>query len=72
MSAFFTVIPIILIRYGLLSAINKDATNRASFFAPLIGKEKVASGFIKLRLLLFYYIYCYSKSEQTPIGFIPA
>ena len=42
MNAFLTVIPIILIRYGLLSAINKEATKRASIFAPLIGKEKVA------------------------------
>lgn len=42
MSAFFTVIPIILIRYGLLSMINKEALKRASFFAPLIGREKVA------------------------------
>jgi protein-S-isoprenylcysteine O-methyltransferase Ste14 len=42
MSAFFTVIPIILIRYGLLSSISKEAAKRASLFAPLIGKEKVA------------------------------
>lgn len=42
MNAFLTVIPIILIRYGLLSVINKEALKRASFFAPLIGREKVA------------------------------
>ena len=42
MNAFLTVIPIILIRYGLLNMINKEALKRASFFAPLIGKEKVA------------------------------
>lgn len=42
MNAFLTVIPIILIRYGLLSAISKEGTKRASFFAPLLGKEKVA------------------------------
>ncbi|TCT17233.1 hypothetical protein EDC18_101531 [Natranaerovirga pectinivora] len=41
MNAFLTVIPIILIRYGLLSIINKEALKRAGFFAPLIGREKV-------------------------------
>ena len=59
MNAFWTVIPIILIRYGLLSIINKEALKRASFFAPLIGREKVAfwvyqitTAFILLFLLL--------------------
>ncbi|WP_218010623.1 hypothetical protein [Neobacillus soli] len=42
MNAFLTVIPIILIRYGLLSAISKEGPKRASLFAPLLGKEKVA------------------------------
>lgn len=42
MNAFLTVIPIILIRYGLLSAISKEGSKRAGFFAPLSGKEKVA------------------------------
>lgn len=59
MNAFLTVIPIILIRYGLLNVINKEALKRASFFAPLIGGEKVAfwvyqitTAFILLYLLL--------------------
>lgn len=42
MNAFLTVIPIILLRYGLLSTINKEALKRAGFFAPLQGKEKIA------------------------------
>lgn len=42
MNAFFTVIPIILIRYGLLSILSKEALKRASLFAPVMGKEKVA------------------------------
>ncbi|MFL0269375.1 methyltransferase family protein [Candidatus Clostridium radicumherbarum] len=42
MNAFLIVIPIILIRYGLLSVIGKDGLNRAGLFAPLLGKEKVA------------------------------
>jgi len=42
MNAFLLVIPLILIRYGLLSNMNKEALKRAGFFAPLIGREKVA------------------------------
>lgn len=42
MNAFFTVIPIILIRYGLLSILSKEALKRASLFAPVRGREKVA------------------------------
>ncbi|ALB45724.1 MULTISPECIES: methyltransferase family protein [Clostridium] len=42
MNAFLTVIPLILIRYGILSIIDKESLKRAGFFAPLIGREKVA------------------------------
>lgn len=42
MNAFFTVIPIILIRYGLLSILSKEALKRAGLFAPVRGGEKVA------------------------------
>lgn len=42
MSTFLTVIPIIIIRYALLSILNKEALIRAAFFAPLVGREKIA------------------------------
>jgi protein-S-isoprenylcysteine O-methyltransferase Ste14 len=42
MNAFLIVIPILLTRYGLLSILNGEALKRAGFFAPLIGREKVA------------------------------
>jgi protein-S-isoprenylcysteine O-methyltransferase Ste14 len=42
MSAFVTVIPIIIIRYALLSIFNKEALTRAAFFAPLVGWERIA------------------------------
>lgn len=46
MNALLTVIPLFLIRYGLLSLINKQGLRRAAFYAPLLGKEQIA-----------YYIY---------------
>lgn len=42
MNAFFTIIPLMLIRYGVLGIIDKGSLKRADFFAPLMGKEKVA------------------------------
>lgn len=42
MSAFITVIPIIIIRYALLNIFSKEALKRAAFFAPLAGRERIA------------------------------
>ena len=42
MSAFVMVIPIIIIRYALLSMLNKEALARAAYFAPLAGRERIA------------------------------
>lgn len=52
MNAFLTVIPIILIRYGLLSILSKEALKRAGLFAPLRGKEKVAYWIYQISTLL--------------------
>jgi hypothetical protein len=39
MIAILTVIPLLLIRYGLLACVSKEALKRAALFAPLIGRE---------------------------------
>jgi len=46
MNSYILVLPIILIRYFLLGFISKEALQRAGFFPPTEGKEKIA-----------YYIY---------------
>lgn len=43
---FLLLIPFFAVRFGLLSALNKKALQRAAYFAPMKGKEVVA-----------YYIY---------------
>lgn len=50
MNAFLLIIPLFLIRYGLLGIINRAALSRAAFFAPLNGREKPA-------------FYCYEVSS---------
>lgn len=42
MNAFITVIPLLIIRFGLLSLVGKESLKRAAFFAPRIGKENTA------------------------------
>lgn len=42
MTAFVLMIPLFLIRFGLLGILNKAALSRAAFFAPLKGAEKSA------------------------------
>jgi protein-S-isoprenylcysteine O-methyltransferase Ste14 len=59
MNAFLTVIPMIIIRYGLLGSIPKEALKRADFFAPLIGREKIAFWIYQITntLMLLYLLF---------------
>ena len=42
MNGFLLLVPFILIRFGLLSILSKEAINRAAYFPPLIKNEKAA------------------------------
>lgn len=66
MNAFITLIPFILIRFGLLSILDKGALKRAAFFAPLIRKEKVAYYFYQIANILFFVYLCFLKITTTP------
>ena len=46
MNGILLLVPFLLIRFVLLSALNKKSIGRAAYFAPVRGKEKIA-----------YYIY---------------
>ncbi len=52
MSAFITVIPIIIIRYALLNIFSKEALKRAAYFAPLVGRERIAYWVYQVTTLL--------------------
>ncbi|WP_455716688.1 methyltransferase family protein [Anaerosporobacter sp.] len=58
MNGFLLLIPFILIRFGLLTILNKEGLKRAAFFAPLIGKEKVVYLFYQIsNILIFVYLF---------------
>jgi protein-S-isoprenylcysteine O-methyltransferase Ste14 len=69
MNAILTVIPLILIRFGLLSLLDKEALKRAAFFAPLIGKEKVAYWFYQISNILMFIYLCFLKITTDPYWF---
>jgi protein-S-isoprenylcysteine O-methyltransferase Ste14 len=61
MNAFLTVIPLILIRFGLLSILGNEALKRAAFFAPLIGKERAAYWFYQISNIMIFVYLCFLK-----------
>ena len=57
MKGFLLLIPFFLIRFGLLTLLNKDAVKRAAYFAPLAGKEITAYWVYQIsNLAIFIYI----------------
>ncbi len=74
MNAFLIVIPLILIRFGLLSILSKEALKRAALFAPPIGNEKAAYWFYQISNLLILVYLCFLKittdSNWFYVGFV--
>ena len=72
MNAAFLIIPLILIRYGLLGAISKEALQRAAHFPPLIGKEKTAFWVYQISvlcmLIYFFFLQVVTDSVLFYIG----
>lgn len=69
MNAFFTVIPLMFIRFGLLGILDKGALKRAAFFAPLIGKEKVAYCVYQISNILIFVYLCFLKITTATYWF---
>ena len=66
MNAILLVIPFILIRFVLLSILDKKAMKRAALFAPLIRKEKTAYWFYEISNILFFIYLCFLKITGDP------
>ncbi|MDR1707452.1 MAG: hypothetical protein LBR46_05565 [Prevotella sp.] len=71
MNAFLLIVPIFLIRFGLLKMINQDALSRAAFFAPLEGCEKVFYLFYQLsNAFMILYSFFLKIQTKPPLFFI--
>lgn len=64
MSAFWLLIPLLLIRYGVLGLLNKTALKRAAFFPPMAGNEKSAYMIYQISTL-FLLIYPFFLKVRT-------
>lgn len=70
MNAFILVIPLLLIRFGLLGMIGKSALSRAAFFAPLEGSERVAYFAYQLSNVFILLYPLFLKIQTNPPMFL--
>ena len=71
MGGYLLLIPLILIRYGLLWFLNKEALKRAAFFPPLIGKEKVAFWFYQASTIALFIYLCFGQTSIDSVWLYP-
>lgn len=69
MNGFLLLIPLILIRFGLMSILDKGALKRAALFAPVIGTEKIAYYFYQLANVLIFIYPFFIKIETASYWF---
>ena len=69
MNGFLLLIPLVLIRYGVLWLLNKEALKRAAFFPPLIGKEKTSFWIYQISTILLFLHLCFIKINIDSMWF---
>nr|WP_319489297.1 methyltransferase [uncultured Caproiciproducens sp.] len=72
MNAFLLMVPLFLIRFGILGIMNKDALRRAALFAPLEGNEKIALVLYQLSNIFIILYPLFLKVQVNPPLFIIA
>lgn len=61
MNGFVLLILFLLIRFGLLSFLNRDMVERAAFFAPVIGREALAYWLYQISNVFIFVYVCFQK-----------
>ena len=62
MNGFYLVLPLLIIRFGLLSFLNKQAVQRAGYYAPVQAGEVLPSYIYQVsNVVLFFYLFCSKK-----------
>lgn len=64
---FLLLLPFFLVRFGLLSLLDKDAVKRAAYFAPLLGKEKAAYWLYQISNTAILAGVFFAKIKNTPM-----
>ena len=71
MNGFVLLIPFFLVRFVLLRILGKDALQRAAFFAPLMGREKIAYWFYQISNTLIFVCLLFSNITTDAHFLIP-
>ncbi len=66
MNGFLLLVPFILIRFGLLSILSKEAINRAAYFPPLIKNEKAAYWLYQISNIAIFVYMLFLKVKTDP------
>jgi len=67
LNGFILVLPIIFIRYGIVSILGKEASKRTTFFPPTEGKEKLAYWVYQITTLLLMIVSFFEESKLNDI-----
>ena len=71
MNGFILVLPILLIRFGILSILSKEAVKRAAFYPPTEGNEKAAYWIYQITTLFLVMIPIFAKVKlNNTLSFI--
>ncbi len=70
MNAVFVIIPLLVVRYGLLALLDRRAFRRAAHFAPLIGKEKTAFWFYQLSTVALTLYPCFLRITTDAVWLV--
>ena len=75
MNGFLLLVPFLLIRFGLLSTLNKSAISRAAYFPPMLGSKMLAYWIYQISNVAIFVYLCFLKvriefSWQFFIGII--
>lgn len=71
MNGFFLLLPLLLIRYGLLYMANREAMRRAAFFPPMAGKERIALVLYQLSTVVIFVYMCFLRVNAVWAWFYP-
>lgn len=63
MNDFILVVPILFIRFGLLSALSREAVKRAAFYPPTEGMERLAYWVYQITTLSMLIILIFTKTR---------
>ena len=66
MNSFFLLIPFLLVRYGFLAVLSKDAMKRAAYFPPRLKTEKPAYWIYQLSTVAILVYMLFLKIETAP------